>query len=453
MKADLYLSNALVVTETRRFHGGVLVKNGKITALVEGDAAFPAEETLDLAGKILMPGIVDSHMHFNEPGRSEWEGFTSGSYAASASGITTVFDMPFNSLPVTLDVKSLHQKKDAIKDQSIVDYGLWGLVGNSTLNELAPLYHEGVVGFKGFMPDPGEFDSITSFKLYEAMELVAKLGGIICLHAESEALIQGLTERVKKEGRKDPQAWLDSHPPFVELEALQQAVLYAIVTGCRVHIAHVTLPEGFEIINWGRSKGAKVTGETCPHYLLLDEKDFLNIGPAAKCSPPIRSRAAVEGLWKHLFAGDIELLCSDHSPTTPEKKNLGGNDIWTVWGGMSAIQMMLPVLFTEGVHKRGLPLETLVRLTSFNPAHYYGIAPEKGVMAPGADADFMVVDPEAEWTFSSDMILSKNKISPYIGRKFKGMVKRTILRGQTIYADGEVKAKPGYGRFVKRQPE
>lgn len=449
MKADLYLRNALVVTEHNKFQGGVVVRNGRIEKLIEGDTSVQAEEVVDLEGNLLLPGIVDSHTHFNEPGRIEWEGYTPGSFAAAASGITTIFEMPFNSLPTTSNEKFLEEKRQAVQDKSIVDYGHWGLVENGNLSELPGMYRAGVIGFKGFMCNPGEFNLINDFELYEAMEQVARLGSIIGLHAESEPLAQGFTAREKQAGCRDPRAWADSRPPIVELEALQKAVLFALETGCRVHIAHVTVPEGFDIILSAKAKGAKVTGETCPHYLTLDEDDFVRIGPAAKCSPPIRKRNFVEGLWKRVLAGDVDVLCSDHSPTTIENKHLEEGDIWKVWGGISGIQMMLPLLFTEGIHKRGLRLEDLVRMTSYNPARLYGIYPEKGHLSPGADADFMVVDPNREWTLTADMLLSRHKISPFVGKKFKGQVKQTILRGKTIFLNGEIVTKPGYGQLVK----
>lgn len=449
MGVDLYFRNAQIVTDQKSFYGGITVKNELIEEVIEGDPAIEAKETIDVRKKLLMPGIVDTHVHFNEPGRVEWEGFETGSYAAAASGITTVFDMPFNSLPVTLDLPSLSTKLEAIKSKSIVDYGLWGLVGKGNLDKLAEMHENGVIGFKGFMCDPGEFDLLDGYELYEAMKIVAGLDNLISFHAEGQPLIAGFTDAVKKTGRKDPQAWLDSHPPLVELDALERAILFAKNTGCKIHLAHTTLPEGFDSIVAAQKQGAKITGETCPHYLYFDEEDFKSLGAIAKCSPPIRSREAVEGLWKHIFAGNVELLCSDHSPTTAENKHLDENDIWKVWGGISGVQLMLPVLFTEGVHKRGLPIETLVKLTSANPARLYGLDKKKGLLKKGNDADLVIFDPDKEWQFSPEMILSRNKLSPYINKKFKGAVQKTYLRGKLIYSDGKIVEKPGYGQFVK----
>jgi allantoinase len=447
-KADLLIKNARVATDYTTFEGGVLVQDGKITQVFEGPASSAAQETLDLGGKLLMPGVVDSHQHLNEPGRADWEGYAPGSRASAAGGITTVLEMPFNAYPPTRNVDLLEKKRQAVRDQSVIDYGHWALLENSNLGDLEGLHRAGAVAFKGFMCDPGEFEMVGNFELLEAMEIVAKLGGVIGLHAEDEALAQGFTRRMKAAGRADPRAWAEGRPPVVELEALQRAVALAVETGCRVHMVHTTIPEGFDAIQRARLAGAKVTGEACPHYLALDEDDLARLGPTAKCGPPLRQRKIVDKLWDYVLNGQVDVIGSDHSPCPVELKQAGEDDIWKAWGGMNSSQMMLPVLLTEGVHKRGLPLEALVRLVCLNPARLFGLYPAKGHLWPGADADLTVVDLDAEWTLSTDMLFSRHKISPYAGRTFKGKVLRTILRGQTIFQDGEVTAQPGYGELV-----
>lgn len=449
-KFDVVYSGGTIVTENAVFSGSLAVKEGKVARIVEGDELLPAEETVDISGKHLLPGLIDCHQHLNEPGREHWEGYTPGSFASAAGGITTLMEMPFNSLPPTRNVGLLEEKQQAVKDKSLIDYALWALVENTNLDELKSLHKSGAIAFKGFMLDPGtEFNQINSFDLLKAMEIISKTGSLIGLHAEDQRLVEGFTERIKSKGRKDARAWAESRPPVVELEALQQAVLLARQTNCRLHMVHTTLADGFDIINDAKNRGAPVTGETCPHYLALDEDDLARIGPAAKCSPVLRKRREVERLWGEVLSGRVDLISSDHSPCPVDMKESGNDDIWKAWGGMNSSQMMLPVILTEGVHKRGLSLTSMARLLTANPARLFGIYPKKGKLAPGADADLAIVDLNEEWVLENEMLFSHHKISPYVGMRFKGRVHQTVVRGRTVYRDGTITANPGYGLLLK----
>jgi allantoinase len=252
-------------------------------------------------------------------------------------------------------------------------------------------------------------------------------------------------------GRTDRASWSNSRPPAVEIEAVERAAYWAGVTGGNLHVVHVTVPEAFATLAHARRTGAHVTGETCPHYLCLDETDFERLGPSAKCAPPLRSRRNVEALWSCVFDGLVETIGSDHSPCPWEDKARGLDNIWQAWGGISGVQTMLPVLLTEGVHKRGLPLPTLARLTATNPARLFGLYPHKGALLPGADADLAVVDLDQRWTLEAADLLYKNKYSAYVGREFQGRVLRTFVRGVEVYGAGHIQVAPGFGRLVVRR--
>lgn len=450
MKADLFLTNGKIVTDYAIFSGGVSVKDGKIQRVIEGDEKVPADQTIDLKGKHLMPGLVDSHVHFNEPGHEEWEGATAGSFSAAAGGITTSLEMPFNALPVTKNAALLHAKREAVKDKLVIDYGQWGLLEDENFDELEEMHEQGVVGFKAFMCDPEAFGWVDSFILHQAMERVTPWNNLVGVHAEDDSLTNGFTDKLRKAGRKDPRAWAESRPPVAELEAIKRSILVAADTGARLHIVHVTIDQGFEAIQQARARGVKVTGETCPHYLALDEDDLVSLGAVAKCGPPLRQRKIVESVWKNVLDGQVDLISSDHCPCTPDMKEIGKEDIWEAWGGITGNQTMLSILLTEGVHLRGLPLISLVRMTSTNPARIFGLYPAKGNLAPGADADLVIVDLGREWTLSADMLFSKHRLSPFIGNEFKGAIEKTFVRGKLVYSNGSIVCEPGHGKIVRR---
>lgn len=450
MTADLFLTNGQIVTHDGVFHGCVSVKDGKIHRVIEGDENVPAEQVINLNGKLVLPGLVDGHVHFNEPGREAWEGASAGSASAAAGGITTSLEMPFNALPVTNSAALLQAKRKAVEDKLITDMGHWGLLDDSNLDELKAMHDLGTVGFKTFMCDPQAFGWSDSFVLLEAMKHVAEYGNLIAVHAEDESLTCGLTEKLKRAGRNDLKAWSESRPPISELEAIKRAILIASETRANLHIVHISIPQGVDEVWHAKQKGLNVTAETCPHYLALDEDDLIRIGPLAKCGPPLRAREHVEELWEHVLNGKIDVIGSDHCPCTPEMKANRNDVIWEVWGGISGNQTMLPILLTEGVHKRGLSLVSLVRMTSYNPSQIFGLFPHKGNLAPGADADIVIIDPNKEWILEKEMLFSKHKLSPFIGNSFVGMVEKTFLRGRLVYSDSEITCEPGYGEILKR---
>lgn len=452
MQADFFFKGGTLVTDYALFRGGLAVKDGKVSQVVEGDETITAAETIDLTGKLLLPGLVDCHVHFNEPGREDWEGYGPGTAAAAAGGITTTLEMPFNANPPTRNVELLKAKREAVKNKCVIDYGQWGLLENTNLDRLEDMHLEGVIGFKAFLLPAGSFEMTDAFGLYQAMEKVIGWGNVIGVHAEEGALVEGFTDRLRAAGRRDPHAWAEARPPLVEQVAVERAVALAAETGAHLHVCHVSIPQGFEIIRRARARGVQVTGETCPHYLALTDEDLVHLGPLAKCSPVLRTRALVDGLWQDVLRGRVDIISSDHCPCPPELRQRGRDDIFEAWGGLPGNQTMLPIMLTEGIHKRRLDLTCLVQMMSLNPARLFGLYPAKGHLGAGADADLVVVDPEREWTFSAEMMLSRHKQSPFDGRTFKGAVVRTIVRGQTVYLDDEIMAPPGYGKLVRRAP-
>lgn len=451
MAVDLYLKNGRVITESGEVYQGVTIQDGKIEQLIGGSAAIDARSEIDLAGRTVLPGLVDDHVHFNEPGREHWEGYTTGSMAAAASGVTTVMEMPLNATPPTINSHNLHNKQAAVSNKAVVDYALWGGLVNNNVVELAGLHDGGVIGFKGFMSNSGvDFARIDDDVLYAGLRQARELGNLVAVHAENEWVTALLGEELRAAGRTDRAAWYESRPPATELEAIERAIYWAGVTGGRLHIVHVTLSAGMRAAQAAKANGVPVTVETCPHYLYFDEGDFVRLGPAAKCAPPLRSRDEVESLWQCVLDGLVDTIASDHSPCPWADKAPGLDNIWQAWGGISGLQTLLPVLLTEGVHKRGLALPDLVRLTAGNPARIFGLYPRKGSLLPGADADLVVVDLEAEWELAASDLFYRHKHSAYIGSRFKGRVERTLVRGETVYAGGRICVEPGYGRWLPR---
>ena len=280
------------------------------------------------------------------------------------------------------------------------------------------------------------------------MVTAAGLGLIVGLHAESDGLTAALGAEAQAAGRRDPRAWAESRPAYTEVEPVQRALLLARETGASVHFVHVSTPEAAALVAAARAAGTSATLETCPHYLALDEDDLARLGSIAKCAPPLRPRATVEALWRAVLAGQVDCIGSDHSPCPPEDKQRGADDIWLAWGGISGVQTLLPVLLTEGVHARGLPLTALVRLTAANSARRFGLYPRKGTFAVGSDADLTIVDLDAEWTLDARQLQTRWPVSPFVGTAFRGRVAATVVRGRVVYRDGEVLAAPGHGRRV-----
>jgi len=452
LRADILVQGGTLVSEHEVLTADLAIVDGRVAAIVEpGATGIQAETRVDARGKLVLPGLVDGHVHFNEPGRAHWEGFATGSAAAAAGGVTTFLDMPLNNDPPTLDGASLALKAEAVADRSVVDYGLWGGIVPGNLDRLGELEDGGVVAAKAFMCHSGldGYPGVDDAALYGALRRGAELGMVVGLHAESDGLTSALGREAQGVGRHDPRAWATSRPPFTEVEPVRRALYLAGEAGASIHFVHLSTPMSVREVAAARANGVQATLETCPHYLALDEDDLARLGPYGKCAPPLRPRRLVEELWREVLAGRVDLIASDHSPCPPEEKERGRDDIWRAWGGLHGVQTLLPVLLDEGVHRRGLPLPLLVRLTSAAPARRYGLYPKKGALLVGSDADFAIVNLDAEWSLEASMLKTRWPISPFVGRRFRGRIEATFLRGTAVCRAGNLVVEPGFGRRLR----
>lgn len=449
---DLYVRNASVVTGEHVFAGGVTVTDGRITELVRGDRDIPAREIIDAGGLLLLPGLVDAHVHFSEPGRGHWEGFETGSRAAAAGGVTTFVEMPLNAHPPTINAEALALKQAAAR-RSHVDYALWGGLVDDNLADLADLRSGGVAGFKAFMVTAIDFARSDERILREGMKRIRALGSLVAVHAEDEAMTLRLGTELRAQGRRDALAWCEARPIEAELAAIDEALALADATGVRLHVVHVSCAAGIDRISRAKAQGVRVTAETCPHYLFFDSGDFARLGPVAKCAPPLRGPAEKERLWTRVLAGEVDVIASDHSPCLWEDKAAGTNNIFAAWGGISGLQSGLPAMMTEGVVKRGLPLVELVRMMSASPAGLFGFEARKGGLSSGMDADLVLVDPEEEFTLTADDLFYRNRHSAYVGARFRGAVKKTISRGVVVYDNGRIVGAVGHGMRLDCLPQ
>jgi allantoinase len=445
----LLVAGGWLVDEERVRRADVLVRDGQVAALVEpGQAAVDADTTLDATGLHVLPGLVDAHVHFNEPGRTDWEGYQTGGAAAAAGGVTCVLDMPLNCDPPTLDRASLLTRQTAIAAHAVVDYALWGGVVPDSLDHLRDLRDGGVVGVKAFLCDSGlaEYPFFEDEQaLVELMRRTSELGLLLAVHAEDHALTSRLGSQARAAGRAEPLDWARSRPPESETRAVARVLDAARHTGARLHFVHISTGAAADQVAAARAAGLDVSLETCPHYLALDEGDLARLGAIAKCAPPLRAREVVDSLWRSLLAGEIDWVASDHSPCPPDSKR---GDVWRAWGGISGVQTMLPVLLDAAVHRRGLALPRLVALTAANPARRFGLYPRKGALLPGSEADLTLVDLSSEWILGQADLHTRWPISPFVGRTFRGRVVATLVRGTTVYRQGEVLARPGFGRLL-----
>jgi allantoinase len=444
---DLIIRGGTVVTHESERIADIGIADGKIVQL-DQSISDSAREVFDASGLHIFPGLIDSHVHFNDPGRAHWEGIETGSHALAAGGGTMFFDMPLNSSPPTLDGASFDLKRVVAEKTSLTDFALWGGLTPGNLDKLEELAERGVVGFKAFMCNSGieDFAHADDSTLREGMKRAAKLGELVAVHAEDEELTNEFTKQALAENRISIRDYLDSRPTRAELVAISRAIGMASETGCALHIVHVSTADGVALISEDRTLGVNVTCETCPHYLTLTRHDMERIGAVAKCAPPLRSAQQQMELWRRVLGGDVITIGSDHSPSPPEMKM--DSDFFKVWGGISGVQHTLPLLLTEGHEKRGLPLTQIAKLTSFNVAERFKLPKTKGRIAIAADADLALVDLRAKFTVRSEDLFYRHKQSPYVGRTLTGRVVRTILRGQTIFRDGKIVAPP-IGKFVE----
>jgi len=383
--------------------------------------------------EVLIPGIVDTHVHVNEPGRTEWEGFASATRAAAAGGVTTIIDMPLNSIPATTTVSALDAKRAVAFSQSAVDVGFWGGAVPQNLGSLRELHDAGVFGFKAFLAPSGvdEFDHLDADQLEAALEEIAAFDGLLIVHAEDP----GVLSSSENEGGTNYHRFVESRPDAAEVTAIERVIAGVRRTGARAHILHLSSAAALPALRAARAEGLKITVETCPHYLTITEAQIADGATQFKCCPPIRDEANRDALWQALLDGDIDIVVTDHSPSTAELKYAHGGDFGRAWGGIAGLQTGLAAVWTEAA-RREIPLERVVGWMSSATARFAGLA-GKGAIRVGADADFAAFAPDAVFTVDAETLLYRNHVSAYDGRELRGTVSRTWVAGVPVSTEPE----------------
>jgi allantoinase len=406
----MIIRGGTLVTPSGLLRADLLIEDGTIQAV---EPELSGDPGIDATGLHIFPAVVDVHLHFNEPGRTEWEGGATGSRALAAGGGAVFFDMPLNSSPCTVNAREFDRKRAALEACSLADFGIWGGLIPHNLREMAELAARGVVGFKAFMCDSGlpEFPRADDLTLWKGMEEAARLDLPVAVHAESQELVAGQSSR----------------PVFAEIEAIQRACLMAGEAKARLHIVHISSGRGVVAAAEARARGVDVSIETCPHYLHFSEEDVERLGALAKCAPPLRNCAVRQELREQLANGTIDIVASDHSPAPPEMKIV---DFGRAWGGIAGVQSTLAVLLEQG-----LPLKRVAQLLAATPARRFRIG-HKGAIRAGNHADLALVDLSASFVLGRKDMASRHGLSPYVGETFRGVVRRTLRRGETIFVDG-----------------
>jgi allantoinase len=438
---DLVVRGRRVATPDGIAPASIHIEAGTITAVRAWEEVPGGAAVIEAGEAVVMPGLVDTHVHINEPGRTDWEGFETATRAAAAGGITTLVDMPLNSIPATTTREALRAKVEAAQGRCRVDVGFWGGVVPGNAGEIAGLLEDGVLGFKAFLVPSGvdEFEHVEEADLREALPELARRGAVLLAHAELPGPIEAAAGVWEEQGPDAYDRYLRSRPDAAETEAIDLLLRLCRETGARVHIVHLATAEALPALREARRKGLPVTVETCPHYLTFAAEEVPDGAVEIKCAPPVRSRENRERLWQALGAGDIDLIASDHSPSPPERKR---GSFREAWGGIASLQLALPAVWT-GARERGFSLPDVVRWMSLNPARLAGLR-NKGSILPGFDADLVIWEPETAFRVEPEALQHRHKLTPYAGRTLNGAVRRTLLRGRTVYDGGGFPGQPGW---------
>lgn len=433
-----------VVTPDGVRPAAVHVEDGRIRAVTAFDDVVPDGRLHDAAELVVMPGVVDTHVHINEPGRTEWEGCRTATRAAAAGGVTTVVDMPLNSVPATTTVEALEEKRAAARGQVVVDVAFWGGVVPGNAGEIAGLCDAGVRGFKCFLVPSGvdEFPAVGERDLREALPIVAARGLPLLAHAEVPGPIERATSLATGSDPRRYAQWLASRPAEAELEAIDLLVRLAGEFGARVHIVHVATARALPLLRAAREEGLAITAETCPHYLTFAAEEIHDGATEFKCAPPIRDRENREALWRAVLDGSLDLVATDHSPCPPAMKCRATGDFMQAWGGIASLQLGLAATWS-GLSARGGSLERLVEVMCAAPARLAGLEGRKGTLSPGADADLTIWDPDATFVVDEQQLHHRHKPTPYRGMTLRGTVDSTFVRGRRVYRGGVVLEESG----------
>ncbi|QTF08604.1 dihydroorotase [Brenneria izadpanahii] len=453
----------------------IVVADGKIAGFLACGAPVDANEIIDAEGNLVIPGCIDSHTHFMDPGFTHRETFHTGTSQAAAGGVTTIIDMPCCSSPRSVrDVSSLNEKLEAVAPQAIVDYAMWGGVTGEDVREgrlenVKAQADVGVVAFKVYMtPSVPTYNRVTDPEMHEVFKVVEKTGLAVGVHAENFAMCDYYVNKYKAQGRLDGPAWSEARLELAEKAAIQLGIAFSEETECRFHVVHMSTGVGARLVAEAKRRGLAVTAEVCPHYLVLNAPDAMTTyGAMAKIAPPLRTKQDNKELWEGLANGSIDFVATDHAPykvqankdldPVPVEKDAPGMNIWTAFPGIPGTETMVNILVSEGYNKERLTLQRLVEVLSRNAAVHYGLFPKKGAMSVGADADFAIIDLNKRWAIDKDISFMKNKYTPLHGMELTGKVVKTVLRGQLVYEEkaqetkGTIMVKPGFGQFVRRQ--
>jgi allantoinase len=448
---ELVIRGRRVVTEHGIEPASVHVTRSYISSISIYEDVPAGAELIEAFDSIVMPGLVDTHVHVNEPGRTEWEGFETATRAAAAGGVTTIVDMPLNSVPATTTLDGLETKLDAARDKLHVDVAFWGGVVPGNCAELAKLWDEGVVGFKCFLIHSGvdEFPNVTERDLREAMPELARLGALLIVHAELPGPVEACCRAMNDSPSRSYRTFLESRPRAAENEAVALIIRLSRETGCRVHIVHHSSADALSMLRDAKKSGLPITAETCPHYLHFAAEDIPDGATEFKCCPPIRERENREKLWDALKDGTIDLVVSDHSPCPPDMKLREQGDFMNAWGGISSLQLRLPIMWTEA-RARGRTIEDLTEWLCRAPARQVGLHNLKGAIKDGFDADVVIWNPDREFKVEVEppMLNHRHKLSPYNGEVLRGVVEKTFVRGRIVYDGGEFFGP--LGQIIKR---
>ena len=445
-------SSQRVVTPQGIRPAAILVEGERIKDIVATSGVPAGVPVTDFGNAALLPGLVDSHTHVNEPGRTEWEGFATASRAAAAGGYTTIVDMPLNCLPPTTTVQALEEKRACAARSSIIDFSLWGGVVGDNQRDIELLAAAGVPGFKCFLVHPGidGFTMVTEPQLRAALPHVAKTGLPLLVHAELPGPIERAERELAHADWRKYETYLYSRPDQAEVAAIELLLALCREFRFRLHIVHLASSQAIAMLRRAKSEGLPVTVETCPHYLYFSAEQVANGATLCKCAPPVRGDANREQLWQALREGLIDLVATDHSPCPPPMKRLAEGNFRTAWGGIASLSAALPVMWTEA-RRRGCSLSDIARWMAEKPGELAGCDACKGKIAPGFDADFVVFDPEAEFVLTEDRLYQRHRVSPYLRHKLVGTVQQTYLRGNCIFSAGEFPGSPT-GRELMRSP-
>ena len=448
MEADIVISGGEVVAADSVFGADVAIAGGRIVAVGAPETMPKAKRTIDASARYVMPGAVDSHVHFRTPGYDYKEDWETGTGSAARGGVTTVLEMP-NTNPPTGTLEALRLKQSIAARQAYVDYGIYGLLDESNVAELEALIDAGVSGFKCFMGNTfGDLPAPSDGAMLEGFEIIARRGMRCTVHAENASIMARRQARLEAAGRTDPLAHLAARPEICAVEAVSRAVVFAEWTGARLHIVHKSSKDALYVLREAKRRGVDVTVETCPQYLLLSTEDHKRLGNVLRVNPPIREPGHQEALWEALREGVVDMIATDHAPHLPEEKTRP--IVWQCDCGFPGVETQMPLMLTE-VNRGRMSICDYVRWACANPAKAWGLFPSKGVIQPGADADIVLVDMKREWSIDQSQLFSKSKISPWHGRQVRGGPVLTMVRGRVVMEGGRIVGEPGWGKPAQQK--